>query len=176
MLEEITATRVRHGRRAATHGHTMRGGVTPTYSSWLAMRARCNNPRHTYYANYGGRGITICDAWGDFEAFLRDVGERPSLAHSLDRINNDGHYEPGNVRWATAKEQARNRTTRREHSVNGVAHTLVEWAEITGIPRRVLYERRGRMGWSLERTISTPVRARRKRAEPAEAPTSASAT
>jgi hypothetical protein len=96
------------------NGFSRRHGMTasPIYASWRAMRERCTNPNHHAWHNYGGRGITVCDRWKDsFETFLADVGERPSLEHSLDRIVNDGHYEPGNVRWATKSEQARNRRT-----------------------------------------------------------------
>lgn len=89
---------------------------TPTYVSWQAMKARCANPAHHEWHRYGGRGITVCDRWrDDFAAFLRDMGARPSLAHSLDRFpNNDGNYEPENCRWATRKQQAENATRGRE--------------------------------------------------------------
>ena len=68
------------------------------------MRARCLNPKHKFYADYGGRGVTICEAWSDFEVFYRDFGHsRPASGFSIDRVNNNGNYEPGNVRWATAR-------------------------------------------------------------------------
>lgn len=86
--------------------HGMEG--TRTYRSWVAMRARCNNPKTRDYASYGGRGITVCERWESFENFLEDMGERPP-GKSLDRINNDLGYLPDNCRWATAKEQANNR-------------------------------------------------------------------
>jgi hypothetical protein len=73
------------------------------------MLTRCRNPRNARYKDYGGRGITVCEAWRSFEAFLADMGRRPSPAHSLDRRENDGNYEPGNCRWATPEEQANNR-------------------------------------------------------------------
>ena len=88
----------------------MRPSLTPEYAAWQGMRARCHRKTHADYQEYGGRGIVVCERWlGSFSAFLADVGLRPSPRHSLDRRNNDGNYEPGNVRWATAKEQANNR-------------------------------------------------------------------
>lgn len=86
---------------------------TPEYKAWIAMRQRCANPRASGYRHYGGRGIRVCDEWEhSFAAFLECVGPRPSPEHSIDRIDVDGHYEPGNVRWATINEQASNRRPR----------------------------------------------------------------
>lgn len=95
-------------RRNITHGGAHHAHRHPLYQTWLSMRQRCTNPNVNNYHRYGGRGITVCTRWQDFAAFLSDVGERPSPQHSLDRIQNDGNYEPGNVRWATRVEQARN--------------------------------------------------------------------
>lgn len=83
----------------------------PLYRMWCGMRKRCTDSGDDSYQNYGGRGISVCDRWGDFWNFVDDMGGRPSLHHSLDRINGDGNYEPANVRWATPKEQSRNRRT-----------------------------------------------------------------
>lgn len=92
------------------HGHHTNTGKTGEYNSWCGMKQRCYNPGATQYKDYGGRGITVCERWRDsFENFLLDVGPSPGPGYSIDRINNDGNYEPGNVRWATAKEQAVNR-------------------------------------------------------------------
>ena len=89
----------------------------PLYETWISMRQRCNNPSHKSYPNYGGRGITVCDRWNDFNLFVEDMGERPK-GYSIDRINNDGNYEPSNCRWASKSQQASNR-----HKRNIIIHS-----------------------------------------------------
>lgn len=97
------------GIRSTTHGHSRGGRATSTYLIWAGMIQRCTNPTLKAWKDYGGRGIRVCDRWlASFENFLSDMGERPKEL-SIDRINNDGNYEPSNCRWATRTEQVRNR-------------------------------------------------------------------
>jgi hypothetical protein len=90
------------------HGYAKKQGRPSEYRIWTLMRDRCRNPKNNRWDRYGGRGISVCERWDSFEAFLADMGPRPSLKHSIDRKNNDGNYEPGNCRWATTTEQANN--------------------------------------------------------------------
>jgi hypothetical protein len=96
-------------RQKQGNHRTHNGSGTVMYKTWCGMKKRCGNPNDRSYPDYGGRGIKVCERWQMFENFLADMGERPSDEHQLDRIDNDGNYEPGNVRWATRQLQIRNR-------------------------------------------------------------------
>lgn len=137
---------------ARTHGMC----TTPEYKNWFAMKARCTDPKHSAYRWYGARGITVCDAWRDsFQAFLSDVGERPTRQHTLDRIDNERGYEPGNVRWATRTEQMRNTRTNRWLEFNGERLVIQDWARRIGISQATLHQRLQR-GWPLEHALAAP--------------------
>ncbi len=123
------------------------------------MRQRCCNPNDSGFARYGGRGIRVCERWGSFELFLADMGERPSSDYSLDRIDRDGNYEPGNCRWATTIEQARNKSNNVHLVVNGESKTMAEWAESSPVTVGAIAYRL-RMGWSPEDAVSLPAGAR----------------
>ena len=137
-----------------THGMT----DDPVYQTWVMMLQRCNNPKCKAYHDYGGRGITVCERWTKFENFHEDMGPRPK-GSSLDRINNNGNYEPDNCKWSTASEQASNK--RNTVMINGEPLAVV--ARRHGISPSVLYDRYVRYGWTLERSLNTPVRKRRKK-------------
>lgn len=134
------------------------GGVQrPEYKTWSAMLARCYDPTEDYYYRYGGRGIAMCDAWRtSFAAFFRDVGERPGPGYSIERIDNDGDYAPGNVRWATAKEQARNTRRNRNIEIDGRTQCVAAWAEELGVRPQLIFKRLG-IGWSERDAVLTPV-------------------
>lgn len=123
-----------------------------SYSVWNQMIQRCTNPNVKGYENYGGRGIEVCERWRNFENFYHDMGA-PQLGRSIDRINNDGNYEPGNCCWASRKQQNTNRRNRREITHLGFTMSLTEWARHLGVPRRLLQVRMDR-GWPVEKMLN----------------------
>jgi hypothetical protein len=133
----------------------------PLYSIWQLMLTRCRNPNHPYFRVYGGRGITVCARWHDFKLFLEDMGPRPP-GHSIDRIDNDGNYEPGNCRWATPLQQSRNSSWNRMVTYNGETKCAAEWAEALNLPYKTLTARL-RAGWSAERALLEPVNKPRRK-------------
>lgn len=133
------------------------GRQRPEYKSYKAMLLRCYDESDPYFYRYGGRGIGVCDAWfKSFAAFLADVGERPGPGYSIERIDNDGDYAPGNVRWATAKEQARNTRRNRNITIDGRTQCVAAWAEERGVRPQIIFTRM-RRGWSEFDAVMTPV-------------------
>jgi hypothetical protein len=125
---------------------------TKEYRAWSHMLSRCTNPMDKAYHYYGGRGISVCDRWSSFKNFFEDMGRSTSDVHSIDRINNDGNYEPGNCRWATVKEQRRNKRDNRILTINGERRTLAEWVEKAGAIYKTAHNRL-RMGWSPQEAV-----------------------
>lgn len=136
-------------------------GYTQTrlYRSWTGMRSRCNDPNCPDYRNYGGRGITVCDEWNEyfitFAEWAIDNGYRDGL--TIDRIDNDKGYCPGNCRWVDRLAQNNNRRDNRKLTLNGVTHNLSQWARITGLKENCIRERL-RRGWSEEDALTKPVK------------------
>ncbi len=146
--------------RATTHGHSRKNKHTPEYRTWRYMLTRTQNPNCINFSDYGGRGIKVCDRWlSSFENFFEDMGSKPEGA-SIDRINNDGNYEPSNCRWASRAEQSNNQRDRigsRLITYNGKTQTSAKWSKEVGLtPSLVL--KRIKLGWTPEMALTTPVR------------------
>jgi hypothetical protein len=142
-----------------THGLSK----TPIYHIWRSMKNRCTNPAVPSYPDYGGRGIKICDRWlNSFENFYEDMGERPSNQHSIDRIDNNGDYEPSNCRWATRTEQNNNKRNIVRLTFNGKEQTLLEWSKELNISLTVLRDRVCRK-WTVKQILSTPIGQRKSK-------------
>lgn len=146
-------------RQVAEERRTKHGlSRTPEYKVWLNIKDRCCNENSQEFHNYGARGICICDRWiHSFENFLEDMGARPSRLHSIDRIDNDGDYTQSNCRWATPKEQNNNQRRTRFFSFAGETLPRAVWAQRMGMKYQTL-QTRLRLGWSVERALTTEVR------------------
>lgn len=150
-----------------SHGAAV-GSLSPTYRAWRNMLTRVTNPNIAHAARYVARGIDASRDWlpgGDgkgFDRFLSHVGSKPSSLHSLDRIDNDLGYWPGNVRWATRSEQMRNTSVNRVLHWQGRAMTMAEAAAEAGLPVGVLRDRLDKLGWSLGRAMTAPIRKLRR--------------
>lgn len=147
------------GHQSLIHGHARSGAVSPEHCVWRRAIGRCTNPSNRAYRNYGGRGITVDERWlGDdgFVHFLHDMGPRPGPDYSLDRINNDGPYAPGNCRWATRKQQARNVRSNHLLEYKGETAPLSELAERCHLGCETV-RRRLLAGWTVEAALETPV-------------------
>jgi len=125
---------------------------TPTYAVWRNMNQRCSDPHNEVYH---GRGIKVCERWSELDNFVADMGMQPP-GMSIERIDNDGDYEPSNCRWATAREQANNRRTSRILEYNGRTGTVSDWARWLDIPHNVLRGRIGR-GWPVDMALTKPI-------------------
>lgn len=145
-----------------THGEApRRGRKTTEYVSWSGMIQRCHNPSNPAYDNYGGRGIAVCEQWrSDYSSFLAHVGRRPSKRHTIDRIDCNRGYEPGNVRWATWEVQGQNKRTNRLVHALGQTMSITAWARQTGIHRACIAARLDRYGWAANDAVSAPVQFR----------------
>lgn len=139
----------------AKHGYS----YAAEYRAWQTMRLRCTEPSNSQYPNYGGRGIRVCERWlNSVEAFIEDMGPKPSPKHELDRYpDNNGNYEPGNCRWATRSENDRNRRSNRLIECRGEKLPLVAWSERSGVGVDTIRHRIAK-GWDSDRAIFTPAR------------------
>ncbi len=138
------------------HGEARNGRQSAEYFVWTSMRSRCRSPKDKAYPHYGGRGIQVCERWNDFSNFLADMGRRPRKGMELDRINNDGNYEPGNCRWVTSVENGRNKRSNRKITHNGETLCLTEWAQRATWGSQAGAENRIRMGYPMEVCLTLP--------------------
>jgi hypothetical protein len=136
----------------STHKSARRGARSKAYATWVNMKSRCNNPNASGFHKYGAKGIKVCDRWDTFENFLADMGEPPSSAHTLDRIDPKGYYTPNNCRWATQKEQQNNRSNNHLITHQGTTKTLMQWSECLGVPHKTLHYRL--KNWTLEKALT----------------------
>jgi hypothetical protein len=140
------------------HGQSSRslpGGRTRLYLAWRNMRSRCRNPKDKHFADYGGRGISICSRWDEFACFAEDMGPHPGVGFSLDRRRNADDYSPSNCRWATAAEQSRNKRNNVMLTLAGRTQCIADWARETGLSQSRIQQRVA-SGWSHERALTLP--------------------
>lgn len=161
-------------RQPHTHGAASTGRQTTEYRIWANFRSRCQNPDNARYADYGGRGITVCPGWNTFPQFLADMGSRPD-GGELDRIDNDGGYwcgrceacrtagQPANCRWATRAEQMNNTRRNMRLTFQGRTQTLRAWACELGMDGKTLWQRIVKRRWPVARALTEPVRKSRSR-------------
>lgn len=147
----------RGDNKSSTHGMTSTG----TYRSWNSMLNRCLNTQAPDYERYGGRGISVCQEWLVFEKFHADMGDRP-IGMTIDRKDVNGNYTAKNCKWSDRKDQQRNRRSNVLLSFQGQVKCAAEWAEITGLTVKVIYDRT-RAGWSAEKTLTQKVAPRKPR-------------
>lgn len=141
-----------------THGMSQ----TYIYKAWTQILQRCTNPNNPAFHNYGGRGIELHKEWREsFVKFSEYLGDQPGAKHSIDRIDNNGNYAPGNVRWATKIEQARNRRSSRLITADGVTRTIAEWIELSGLAASTV-ERRLKRGWLPSEAVTSAADRHRK--------------
>lgn len=149
---------VAHQQRIKNYAVKSQNGLSghPLFPTWTNMMSRCYKTSNKAYKNYGGRGIQVCSRWQSFENFIADMSPKPHGA-TIERINNNGDYEPDNCRWASSVEQNRNRRITSAIEFNGETKPLGEWCDLYKIPYKIVHARLYRCGWQLERALKTPV-------------------
>lgn len=150
--DKISKAHIMHGHRMAPRGSVERR----TWNSWAQIRRRCLQPLDAAYSEYGGRGILIHPDWKEYINFLADMGLRP-IGKTIDRIDNNGHYEKSNCKWSTKQEQARNRRSSKVLSISGEEKTLAEWAESSGLNSSTIRMRISRNGERVDSSILEPI-------------------
>jgi hypothetical protein len=150
IMEKVTGNRY-------IHGYSMGEGKR-FYRVWSNMKSRCNNPKATYFRNYGGRGISVCARWGNFKNFMEDMHDSYKDGLTLDRVDNNGNYESTNCRWVSMKVQNNNSRNVRKLNFRGMNRTISEWAKELNITVRAIQKRLYVYDWEVDRILSTPMR------------------
>lgn|SRR5208337_4265 len=146
--------RARMRKMNAKHGNASRHATSPEYRIWTGVKSRCSYEGNTVFKYYGGRGITVCDKWKDsFEAFMRDMGPRPSRKHSIERKDPNGNYEAGNCYWATRDTQMRNKRNNVVFTINNETMCLKDWATRYGVNYKSLHHQVHKRGGSIEAAL-----------------------
>lgn len=143
----------------------MRHGMSkyPEYKIWCGINKRCYNKNCLKYRIYGAKGIIVCERWKhNFPNFYADMGPRPSPNHSIDRIDNNGNYEPSNCRWTDNATQQNNKATNVKITIKGKTKTLKQWSEHAGLTYMAVFLRYKRLGWTIERSLSEPLQIKKK--------------
>lgn len=148
--DRVAGLKWRHGYATAGHNH-------PLYSIWSGMNQRCSNPKATSYRWYGSKGIQVCSRWRDFVNFKNDMGPSWLPGLEIDRISSDGNYSPENCKWSGHHDQTRNHKRHVWFELNGIRKVASDWAEDLGANHRIIHQRL-RLGWSLEKALTQPVR------------------
>jgi hypothetical protein len=143
---DLSARNFKHGLTKTQHAE---------YRVWCGIRKRCLDPNEPAYINYGGRGVLLCERWHDFANFFADMGPRP-FGMMIDRIDNNGHYEPSNCRWSTRTEQNRNTRKNVNLTFDGRTQCIAAWGEELGIRPQTIRDRVIKLGWSAEEALLTP--------------------
>jgi hypothetical protein len=161
-VKSISKSKVATGEQKSCgcQQHPKKHGYSKTrvHNIWKRMRQRCNNPNSSNAETHYNRGIKICKSWDKFENFLKDMGQPPTNKHTIERINNDGNYEPENCKWATRREQAYNRRSTRFITFKGKTKPLKKWCIDLGFNFRTIQTRLNQYGWSIEKALTTPTR------------------
>lgn len=157
-IAKTTGLPDRRGWNRAIHGDNRVGQRHPLYKIWAGILRRCDNTHERNYERYGARGITVCNEWRNYINFKRDMGDGFKPGLSIERIDNSGNYEPSNCRWATRKEQCRNRRSNLMITYRGETKPLAEWADLLGLVYARAQQRILKLGWSVERAFEEPSR------------------
>ena len=137
------------------HGHTANGVITSEYKSWASMINRCTDEKTDSFKDYGARGISFCKRWAEFSAFLSDMGPKPTPKHTIDRIDNDGNYEPSNCRWACPIQQGNNKRNTHFVTIDGRTMSVAEWCRELGMHSGTVRARISN-GWTAHKALTKP--------------------